>query len=338
MRTLATVRVIDAINPIIGADAIEVATVGGWKVVTRKGEYAVGQLAVYCEIDSWIPHALAPFLSKGKEPRVYNGVTGERLRTIKLRGQLSQGLLLPVSIIGATGRLEIGADVTEQLGVTKWERPIPAQLSGIVRGNFPAFIQKTDQERCQNLEHAIFGTGLKLEYEISVKLDGSSMTVWSNGGDVGVCSRNLDLALDQEGNSFVDLAKQSGLLDVLRGHDGYAVQGEIMGPGIQGNREGLTETQLFVFDIYDIRAGGYLSPASRMAVFGMLQMRTTRINHVPVISCRTLIPATDMDGLLKLADGDSLNNPVREGLVFKHLDGGISFKVISNQYLLGGGD
>ena len=97
MRKLATIRRIDALTPIDGADAIECATVGGWKVVVKKGEYTVGDLAVYCEIDSWIPTELAAFLSKGKEPREFEGIKGERLRTVKLRGQLSQGLLLPLT-------------------------------------------------------------------------------------------------------------------------------------------------------------------------------------------------------------------------------------------------
>jgi len=96
MRKLASIRRIDDIRPIDGADAIECAVVGGWTVVIKKGEFAVGDLAVYCEIDSWIPTELAPFLSKGKEPREFEGVRGERLRTVKLRGQLSQGLLLPI--------------------------------------------------------------------------------------------------------------------------------------------------------------------------------------------------------------------------------------------------
>lgn len=96
MRKMASIRKIDAIGPIEGADAIEVATLGGWKVVVKKNEFNVGDLAVYCEIDSWIPTEIAPFLSKGKEPREYNGVKGERLRTVKLRGTLSQGLLLKI--------------------------------------------------------------------------------------------------------------------------------------------------------------------------------------------------------------------------------------------------
>ena len=99
MRKLATVRRIDDIRPIPDADAIECAVIGGWSVVIKKGEYREGDIAVYCEIDSWIPHELAPFLSKGQEPREFEGIRGERLRTVKLRGQVSQGLLLPLHVL-----------------------------------------------------------------------------------------------------------------------------------------------------------------------------------------------------------------------------------------------
>jgi hypothetical protein len=98
-RKLATVRKIDEIRPIAGADAIEAAVVGGWTVVVKRGEYTAGDLAVYLEIDSWVPTELASFLSKGGEPREFNGVRGERLRSIKLKGQISQGLLLPMSVL-----------------------------------------------------------------------------------------------------------------------------------------------------------------------------------------------------------------------------------------------
>ncbi len=161
-RELATVRMIDAIEAIDGADAIEVAIVGGWAVVVKKGEFAAGDLAVYLEIDSWVPTELAPFLSKGQDPREYNGVKGERLRTIKLRGQISQGLLLPMLMLDETTRggdavnfCEEGSNVTEVLGIQKWEAPANAQLAGQARGNFPPLIPKTDQERVQNLSQLI---------------------------------------------------------------------------------------------------------------------------------------------------------------------------------------
>jgi len=149
---MASIRRIDSIGPIPGADAIECARVGGWDVVVKRGEFAVGDLAVYCEIDSWIPNDLAPFLSKGSEPREYNGVRGERLRTVRLRGQVSQGLLLSRYIVlDRVGEIHEGQDITELLGIQKWEAPVPASLAGEVRGMFPGYIRKTDQERIQNL-------------------------------------------------------------------------------------------------------------------------------------------------------------------------------------------
>ena len=96
-RQLATIRRIAEIKPIEGADVICSYRVDGWWVVGKKDEFKVNDLVVYFEIDSWIPHEIAPFLSKGKEPREYNGIKGERLKTIKLKGSLSQGLILPLN-------------------------------------------------------------------------------------------------------------------------------------------------------------------------------------------------------------------------------------------------
>ena len=123
-RKLATVRRILEINPIENADSIERITVDGWNVVGRKEEYSVGHLVIYLEIDSWVPTEVADFLSKGKEPRVFNEVKGERLRSIKLRGQLSQGMLLPVSSVNL--QVNEGDDLTEFLGIQKWEKPMNA--------------------------------------------------------------------------------------------------------------------------------------------------------------------------------------------------------------------
>jgi len=106
MRKLATIRQIKNISPIDGADNICVAEVSGWKVVIKKGEYKQGEWVVFCEIDSWIPTELAPFLSKNKTPSVFNGVSGEKLRSIKLKGQISQGLILPISILGDIHKIE----------------------------------------------------------------------------------------------------------------------------------------------------------------------------------------------------------------------------------------
>lgn len=330
MRQMATIRRIDGIYSIPDADAIETAQVGGWKVVVKKGEFQPGDLAVYCEIDSWIPHNLAPFLSKGQEPREYNGVKGERLRTVKLRKQLSQGLLLNIATIPVVFTVEEGLDVSEALDIQKWEMPIPAQLTGQVKGNFPTQIPKTDQERVQNLKAAIEGYNSTL-FEVTEKLEGSSMTCYLINGAFGVCSRNLDLK-EAEGNAFWDTARQENIEETMRKtwSDNVAIQGELIGPGIQGNIYGLTHHQFYVFDIFDINMGLYVDPSTRRAA-----INTAGLKHVPVLDPNFLLNH-DIDQLLQMAEGQSkLNlNQEREGLVFKGEHNDFTFKAISNKYLL----
>ena len=336
MRKLATVRKIDELNPIPGADAIECAVLGGWKVVAQKGLYEVGDLAVYFEIDSWMPNELAPFLSKGKEPREFEGIKGERLKTIKLRGQLSQGLLMPmreiVEFIGNPLRVfNEGEDLSESLGVIKWEKPVNAQLAGVCKGNFPSLIPKTDQERVQNLKNEIraaYESGLL--FEVTEKLEGSSMTVYRIDGEFGVCSRNMDLKRD-ENNSFWKVAIEQDIENKMSFSDNFAIQGELIGPGIQGNIYKLSQLQFHVFDIYDIKEGYYMNPADRRDLIARMGL-----THVPVLTVGKDLGVGTIDELLEWAEGESkLANTEREGIVFKQEDGGMTFKAISNKYLLG---
>ncbi len=372
-RKLASIRRISDIQPIEDADAIVVATIDGWKVVIKKDDFKVGDLAIYLEIDSWVPHELAPFLSKGQEPRVYNDVKGERLRTIRLRGQVSQGLLLKFNtirprhhvIVGTeVGFLSVdditeGLDLTETLNIQKWEAPIPAQLQGQAAGMFPtSLIPKTDQERIQNCfgdiqkrakrfatekvwnaetqtleEHPVVLPADFEEptYEVTMKLDGSSCTIFRWEGELRVASRNLELKINDENkdNTFVKIALDWD--SVIP--DGYAIQGEICGPGIQGNREGFAEPDFFPFDIFDIKNHEYLSPKERRDF-----CNKHCLNHVPVIAFDWKAPTSVEEGLA-LAEGPSINHKIREGLVWKcNEDPSFSFKTISNQFLLKGGD
>ena len=342
MRKLASIRIIDRIDPIEGADAIEVATVGGWKIVVKKGEFAVGDLAVYLEIDSWIPTELAPFLSKGKEPRVFEGIRGERLRTVKLRGQLSQGLLLNLDLaIPQTNSFAEGDDVSEVLNIVKWEMPMNAQLAGMARGNFPSLIPKTDQERAQNMVKEIVSANeVGMRFEITEKLEGSSMTCYLIDGEFGVCSRNLDLK-ETEGNAFWQVARRDGIEEKMRNETDenwdFAIQGELIGPGIQGNIYNLKEVEFRVFDVYDITNGCYLNPLPRRNLIACMDLK-----HVPVLvaagSLYDTLGITDIPQLLKFAEGKSVMGMIgceREGIVFKEVSGGMTFKVISNKYLLG---
>ena len=380
-RKLASIRRIADLQPIEGADAIEVATIDGWKVVVKKNEFAVNDLAVYLEIDSFVPHELAAFLSKGSEPRDYNGVKGERLRTIKLRGQVSQGLLLQKTVLDGFGthyvnvdgdvperwvtndyklaELIEGYDLTEFLGIQKWEAPLPAQLQGQAAGMFPtSLIPKTDQERIQNCFGDIQKKAKRLAtetvwdaelqrldqrpvvlpadfqeptYEVTLKLDGSSCTIFRWEGELRVASRNLELKINDENkdNTFVAMALKIG--DKIP--DGYAVQGEIWGESIQGNKEGIRGQRFSVFDVFDIQKHEYLSPVDRRNLCKQLD-----IEHAPVLSENWTAPSS-IEEALTLASGPSVNAKNREGIVYKcNEDPSFSFKVISNEWLLKHGE
>lgn len=261
MRKLATIRVANAITPIVGADAIEAVRVDGWTCVAKKGEFQVGDKGIYFEIDSFLNGQDERFSFLAKQFITFEGKQGARLRTIRLRGQLSQGLFLPLAKFPELANLEIGADVTEILGVTKWEPPMPAQLAGEVVGVRPHFVRGTDQERGQNLIQEIEVDNRGQEFEVTVKLDGSSMTVYrfdratdKEGNkflDHGVCSRNYNLR-ESEKNSLWRVARKNRMLEALDflGRN-LAFQGEIIGEGIQGNNEGLSG-QDFTFSIFMI--------------------------------------------------------------------------------------
>ena len=356
MRQMATIRRIDEINPIDGADAIEVATVGGWKVVVKKGEFSAGELAVYCEIDSWIPNDVAPFLTKPGHPvKEYEGIPGARWRTVKLRGQLSQGLLIPLSIVWTTARDKfvafdwqsdwtdddvVGMDVSEGLGIIKYEPPMPACLGGMAKGNFPTAVPKTDQERVQNMKKEVSKMMEEdFRFELTEKLDGSSCTFYLDSELVlHVCSRNLDLT-ETEGNSFWQMANKYAIAEKMKalGLVEFAIQGELVGPGIQGNKYNLSQHDFFVFDMYDVAAGRYLTSMDRVKHTNELGL-----NHTPILfTSLTLTQFNDIETILRFAEGKSVlhASTEREGIVFKcHDIPSVSFKAISNRFLLKGGD
>ena len=342
MRKLATIREIYQIEPIENADAIEVAYIDGWKVVIKKGEFNVGDMVIYIEIDSWIPHSLAPFLSKGQEPREYMGVKGERLRTVKLRGQISQGLVLPPSILpqGWADGVDdvIGFDVSDILDIVKYDPPVSAQLAGAARGSFPSFGVKTDQERIQNCFKSVSSL-FHEQWDVEEKMDGSSCSIINYDGEVHVCSRNLSLKLDDDGNTFVKTARESGLLDAVS-NSGRNIQisGELCGEGIQGNRYNIKGHKIFVYEVYDLNTRTKLSSDARYKLLEELGLKN--FDSVPHIATRSIEGMTCSD-LLVYAEAPTHINPkaTREGLVFKNVNNpNISFKAISNLFLVKGGD
>ncbi|HEX9952146.1 MAG TPA: RNA ligase (ATP) [Rubricoccaceae bacterium] len=336
-RQLATVQRILQVDPIPGADAIEVATVRGWKVVTKKGEYRPGDLAVYCEIDSFLPiHEAYEFLRRSSYRRLPDGTEGFRLRTVKLRGQVSQGLLLPTDVVpsGLQAEAHEGLDVTDALGVVKYEPPVPPELAGMARGPLPFFLQRTDEERVQNLPELFGAERPAGPLYATEKLDGSSATFYLHGGEFGVCSRNLDL-LESSSNTFWRVARALGVETKLRAHAAatgqeLALQGELVGAGVPKNPYGLNGQTVHVFTAYDTGARERLPLGEMLGVAEVMGLPV-----VPVVDQTFSLPST-MEAVLALAEGPSALNPGvrREGIVVRSHDGALSFKVISNAFLL----
>lgn len=336
MRKLASIKRIDTIEPIEGADMIELATVGGWKVVVAKNVgHKEGDMVVYCEIDSFLP--IEPefeFLRKNSYKKMVDGTEGFRLRTRKLRNQVSQGLILPMSVFGDFGWTAYeGLDVTEMLGITKWDPPVPANLVGVAKGNFPSFIQKADEERCQNLKKEYEGwKDSNEEFYVTEKLDGSSATFYHRDGEFGICSRNLELERNED-NTFWKVAKELKIEEKLKelGRN-ISIQGELIGEGIQKNRYKIKGHTVRFFNVFDIDKFEKVSYDDFVKTIGEdLELQTVPITVVPGFK----LPET-IDDLLKMAEAKSIMNDKaeREGVVIRSRDNKISFKAISNKFLL----
>jgi len=368
-RKLASIRTISKFTPIKGADRIELATVDGWTVIVKKGEFKVGDKCVFFEIDSLLPlESRYSFLKVTKNKR--GREIGYRIKTMKMRGALSQGLALPLSMFPELTGVDIGDDVTEILNVKKYEvSQQPTTKAGTKPPKkFPQFLRKTDQERIQNLLY-YFDIYEDMEFEETLKLDGSSCTVfkyvkkkslWQRikdaltldfnpyQSDFGVCSRNLRLDEDKELKATFN---NQGLISVFSTNDfwrvvykyeldfklpiGYAVQGELIGPKIQGNHEKVDEVEFYIFDVFDISNQRYLTPDERhefLALHDMIEM------HIPVVKHKVKIfkECPTLDKLLKHVEGESMNKGVvSEGRVYKSVtDPNITFKAISNKFLL----
>ncbi len=335
VRKMASIQEVNGVYPIPDADKICQYGINGWKVVDQVGKYQVGDKVVFCEVDSFIPTALAPFLTKsGHYPKVYNGVEGEKLKTIRLRKALSQGLILPLepTCEMIESELFVGLDVTFPLGIQKWEPP-PEFKSADARGTFPSFIFKSDQERIQNCFGDVVETFDQVTYQCTEKLEGQSHTAYFYNGEFGVCSRNLNLR--DADNTFWNTARKYNLQEKLEklGRN-IAIQSEQVGPGISGNIYQLKEYYLYVYDIFDIDEQRYMSPMETQQLINQLQL-----SSVPVLESGCDLRGMTLDAMLTKADGYSVMGMIgcrREGLVYKaNCHTRISFKTVSNVYLLG---
>ncbi len=394
-RKLARIVKLDNVFPHPNADKLDIAVVGGWQCVTNKENgFVTGSMAIYLEVDSLLPisNPAFAFLDSASKNYTIDGENYARLKTIKLRKELSQGLLIPINVLGGYTSAVEGTCVTERLGIIKYEAAVKVTptrvasaaeqkswvmrtLIGMLPGQrsqpFPKFIPKTDQERVQNMVRTYQeAVDKKEKFEVTYKLDGSSLTAYHKDGKFGVASRNFELPTEAtkwtlkesvsdflvelvrrnkswsfkrpqvripawttstapDNSAFTAMAEKLELKERLAALGrNIALQGEMVGPSIQGNFEGVAENQYYVYNVYDIDAKAYMLPADATVVVHKLGL-----TMVPLFGIMEL-PAT-LPEVLAMAEGKSgLNGKYREGLVFKSLDRDFTFKVISNAYLL----
>lgn len=369
-RKLVSIQKVRKLMPIKGADFIEIALINDWTCIVKKGEFTVGDPAVYFEIDCLLPEEPRyEFLASSK--RDYFGTSKYRIKTMKMRGVISQGLALPLSTFPELNA-NMEGDLSSQINVIKYDPEFYTDNSkssspktGNPAGKFPSFIPKTDQERIQNLPHyyELYANHL---WEETLKLDGSSLTAYKihrplslfqktkqffgfkqKDYHFGVCSRNLELKPnDNFKKEFINGNKPSEynqsdfwkIMIELNVEEylpvGYAIQGELIGPKIQNNHEKVDHNQFYLFDIYDIKNHRYLMPDERQRMMRFLPT----IKHIPIVSPSSNIfqRCIDLSLLQQQVTGLSMNpGTVSEGRVFKSCSvAGLSFKCISNEYLL----
>jgi len=345
MRTLASVQKIESVLPHTNADSLEIARVLGWNVVVKKGEFKAGDLCVYVECDSILPERPEFEFMRSKKFRV---------KTIKLRGQVSQGICFPLSILPQDCDLYyksvpyVDDDCTEILGIVKYDPEVAMNHGGpnaLHISTFPSFIPKTDEVRVQSMPRLLSDYKGTLCYATE-KLDGSSFTAYytrgKDGDHMGICSRNQEIKPIPEnaGNVFYEVAKQYNLFENM--HEWYcniAIQGEVIGPKIQGNRYNLKKPELRLFSILFINDWIYGNLGKLEEV-----SRALKIPTAPIIKDAFKLPAT-VDEMVEMSKGVSELNPSvpREGIVVRswnhipdpnHKVSKLSFKVINPDYLL----
>lgn len=335
MRKLATIERIQEIQPIPKADFIEKARVRGWWVVIKKNDFKVGDLCIYYEIDSFLP--IRPeyeFLLKGnsiKKMMVGTGleIEGIRLRTVCLKGQISQGLILPISLFAEVrlSNLEEGTDITSLLGVILYENP--GHKGGAIKGVLPGYILKTDETRIQNILEVLEEKKGEMFYSTE-KLDGTSASYWKWQGEFGIGGREVEYEQSDSESLFCSTANELKLKELIP--EGYCIQGEMIGEGIQKNPLKVKGQRFYVFSVFNITEQSYLVGED---FFNFVY--SIGLLHVPLIDNILRLNYT-LEEMLSKANGCSMLNSDarREGIVVRHKTQQpmLSFKVISNQYLL----
>ena len=347
MRKLVTIQKVHSIRPIDGADAIEAVSVQGWHLVAKKGEFKNGDLCVFFEIDSILPDLRTKRELAGEEvtdddsvfefmrPRKF------RVKTIKLRGQISQGLAIPPSTFPQLNGMRLVEDMelTERLGVRKYDPEAESLING-TGTKFKEGIRKTDETRVQSMKKSLRKVE-GLNGYVAEKMEGSSTTFYLVDDVFGVCSRNVDVDANSEKlDDRWKLALEYKVEQLMRDYDAkngignFAIQAEMIGPGIQGNIYGLDKKEFRIFTFFKEREQRYSTYDELIHLID-----ETGLPLVPIIDDNFTI-TSDVDALVELSIGNSkIANRSREGIIIRtkeYTESGeiFSCKAINPNYLL----
>lgn len=337
-RKLASVQYVHRITPIEGADRIECVHVLGWQCVADKGQFKIGDHCVYMEVDSFLPICSRfEFLRETSYKKSEILGDGFRLKTMKFRGQISQGLVQPLSILPA-GNYAIGDDVTDLLRIRKWEIEEKVTSSGTVIGDFPECISKTDELRVQSYPELIEEFKAVRGYYISTKMDGTSVTMYWLNGHFGICGRNYEYA-DDDKCAMWKYAHENRIPERIAeiGFSNIAIQGEFCGAGIQKNRLKLIKPEWYVFTIIDLKTHRRVSLVRMRELCEQLKLKM-----VPIEEEKEIFQYDSVEDLLERAKGKYVSGMNKEGIVIrpiepvysKTIEGPLSVKVLNNDYLL----
>lgn len=261
MRKLASIEVIDKIEPIQGADFIEKVTVNGWNVVVSKSDkFKVGDKVIFIAEGSLLPPKIEFLFLKDKNYEV---------KPIKLKKQVSQGLVLPLSYLARD--FKVGEDVTNELGITyKYddkpcsfkEKLLNFPLIKYFYSKFYAENEPIPEKVKQNvyLTHLdenykdVFETYKKNPFFVTEKLEGCDVTYFDNDLGFGVCSKNIWLR-KEDNSCYWEVAHRFGVEEALKvlkkffGAKNVLIRGTIIGSNIQGNKYKISGYDLYIYEI-----------------------------------------------------------------------------------------
>ena len=339
---IATVEKVGNLIPIPGKDKIELAVVNGWNCIVEKGQFQVGQLAVYLAIGC-VPDLDDPNFAFLQQKGL------DRIKTMRLGGVVSQGLLCPLQWLTDRGvtdvhTLQAGDNVAALMGATKYIPPEEAAQydtrSNKANDPYPSYVPKTDALRLQTDPERLLRDIADKDIVITRKEDGCSATYLFNQDKFSICGRNyVWRKVDKNSQSYFTMAAQLGLETKMRALGrSLAIQGELCGNNINHNRHKITQLKYSVFDVFDIDQQQYLSYDDMCAVCTTLGLTT-----VPLLyrgPATEAVPSLTVDAFLKMAESLEYGPGLpAEGIVINsdpigYLGRRTHFKLISNKYLL----